>query len=120
MVLLLVTSFGIAIRAVHFRRRYRRALARGEVPSRWADNRIIEPYPDSWWRPMVMNRFFGVDPDRDRFDAMMWGDWRPTGTRRRKPKKDYGEVPVLYETDMVSGEDETLVSWSEKQVSFNF
>lgn len=64
-----------------------------------------------------MNRFFGVDPDGDHFDAMMRGDWGPHGTRRRKAKKDYGEVPVLYETDLSVGEDEASVSWSEKQVS---
>lgn len=72
---------------------------------------------------MVINRFFGVDPDGDHFDAMMRGDWGTHGTgRRRKPKKDYGEVPILYETDLVSEEDgefdhEASASWSEKQVS---
>lgn len=123
LVLLLVTSISIAIRAVHFRRRYRRALARGEVPSVWADNRTTDFYPDTWWRPTAMNRFFGIDPDGDHLDAMLRGDWAPHGAgRRRKAKRDYGEVPVLYEADLVSEDDETLdravsVAWSEKQAS---
>lgn len=70
-----------------------------------------------------MNRFFGIDPDGDHLDAMLRGDWAPNGTgRRRKAKKDYGDVPILYEADLVSENHETLnrttsLDWSGKQAS---
>lgn len=72
---------------------------------------------------MGVNRFFGVDPDADDLHAFMMGDWGHTATgRRRKPKKDYGEPPKLYETELVKAEDtftdgDSRMSLSEKQAS---
>jgi hypothetical protein len=69
---------------------------------------------------MGVNRFFGVDPDADDLRGFMMGDWNGAAGRRRKPKKDYGEPPTLYEVELEGAEDldgESGLSWSEKQAS---
>ncbi|KAJ9111375.1 hypothetical protein QFC19_001143 [Naganishia cerealis] len=63
-------------------------------------------YDYSWWRSMGMARFFGPDLDADDFTGFTPGDWRhSTGGRRRKHRKDYGEIPVLYEAQVFEAED---------------
>lgn len=72
---------------------------------------------------MGVNRFFGVDLDADDLHGFMMGDWGNTATgRRRKPKKDYGEPPALYEVELEQADDmlmpqDSESSWSEKQAS---
>jgi hypothetical protein len=127
LVLLIVTSLGIAVRAVYFRRRFRnsvnRAIERGDIPAEWGTPGTAGLYDYGWWRTMGVNRFFGVDPDADDLHGFMMGDWGNTATgRRRKPKKDYGEPPDLYEVELEQADDmlmsqDSESSWSEKQAS---
>lgn len=69
---------------------------------------------------MGINRFFGVDPDADDLRGFMMGDWNGATGRRRKPKKDYGEPPTLYEVELDDADDSygySGSSWIEKQAS---
>ncbi|KAJ9104534.1 hypothetical protein QFC21_002030 [Naganishia friedmannii] len=114
---------GVAVRAVYFRRRYRnsldRATARGESPSNWATSgTAAEMYDYSWWRSWGMARYFGSNLDADDLDGFIPGDWRHTTRgRRRKNRKNYGEVPVLHETDLseAHADDGSENGWERKQ-----
>ncbi|KAJ9115013.1 hypothetical protein QFC22_005341 [Naganishia vaughanmartiniae] len=122
LVLLLVTSIGIAIRTVYLRRRYRNnvdRMTRGEIPYDWAAPGIgTGMYDYSWWRSWGMSRYFGSNLDTVDLDGFIPGDWRhTTGGRRRKHRKDYGEVPVLHETDLSEAlvDDGAESGWESKQ-----
>lgn len=126
LVLLLVTSIGIGVRAIYFRRRHRnnvdRAMARGELFPDWAPpGSAAGLYDYSWWRSWGMARYFGSNLDADDLDGFVPGDWRHhTGGRRRKNRKDYGEIPVLHETDLSEAhayDDSDGDEWESKQVS---
>lgn len=124
LVLLLVTSIGIGVRAIYFRRRHRnnvdRAMARGELFPDWAPpGSAAGLYDYSWWRSWGMARYFGSNLDADDLDGFVPGDWRHhTGGRRRKNRKDYGEIPVLHETDLSEAhayDDSDGDEWESKQ-----
>ncbi len=108
LVILLLTSIGIALRALHLRRRFRseiqRALARGSIHPWEAEELQRQRAADAWG----LGRWAG------------WGGWETNvvgggigGQRReRKERKKLGPRPVLWEFEMGNeNEKKDLCEW---------